>query len=70
MDPGDMAQDTLEREEEAWMRSRKWEKRESSLFCEDCGTIIPEPRRKALQGVRTCVGCQSSRERDRMMENF
>ena len=70
MDPGDMAQDTLEREEEAWMRSRKWEKRESSLFCEDCGAIIPEPRRRVLEGVRTCLECQSSRERDRMMENF
>jgi phage/conjugal plasmid C-4 type zinc finger TraR family protein len=30
--------------------------------CIECGEPIPERRRKALPGVRTCVGCQSSRD--------
>ena len=32
---------------------------ESLERCEDCGELIPEPRRKALPGVRRCVGCQA-----------
>ena len=31
--------------------------------CEDCGEPIPEKRRNALPGVRTCVACQSERDR-------
>ena len=27
-------------------------------LCEECGTRIPEPRRKAVPGVRMCVACQ------------
>jgi phage/conjugal plasmid C-4 type zinc finger TraR family protein len=30
--------------------------------CEECGEPIPEPRRHALPGVRTCVPCQSERD--------
>lgn len=30
--------------------------------CEDCDEPIPEPRRRAIPGVRLCVDCQSSRE--------
>ena len=30
--------------------------------CEDCGEPIPERRRLALPGVRTCVPCQSERD--------
>ena len=30
--------------------------------CEECGEPIPERRRKALPGVRTCVPCQSERD--------
>ena len=71
MDHGDMAQDALEREEEAWMKNRKSvRKEESSMFCEDCGATIPEPRRQAIEGVKTCLGCQTSRDRDLMMEHF
>lgn len=33
-----------------------------SDYCEDCGERIPEPRRKALPGSRTCVACQSVRD--------
>jgi phage/conjugal plasmid C-4 type zinc finger TraR family protein len=35
---------------------------ESAEFCADCGEAIPEARRRALPGVRTCVPCQSDRD--------
>ncbi len=31
--------------------------------CVECGEEIPEARRRALPGVRTCTGCQSERDR-------
>ncbi len=31
----------------------------SLTHCEECGTAIPEARRKAVPGVRFCVGCQT-----------
>lgn len=31
----------------------------SLMQCEECGNDIPEARRKAINGVRLCVGCQS-----------
>ncbi|MDO9443506.1 MAG: DksA/TraR family C4-type zinc finger protein [Beijerinckiaceae bacterium] len=31
-------------------------------YCDDCGEDIPKGRRKALPGIRTCVGCQSKRD--------
>lgn len=31
--------------------------------CEDCGENIPEARRLALPGARTCVECQSVRDK-------
>ena len=37
---------------------------ESLTHCEDCGEAIPERRRAALAGVRTCVPCQQERDRD------
>ena len=35
---------------------------ESLTHCEECETVIPEARRKAIPGVRLCVSCQSARE--------
>lgn len=35
---------------------------ESPEGCDDCGEVIPERRRKALPGVRTCIACQSARD--------
>jgi len=35
---------------------------EGSEHCEDCGGLIPERRRQALPGTRTCVPCQSERD--------
>lgn len=35
-----------------------------SLFdCEECDKPIPEARRRAVQGVRLCVECQSERDK-------
>jgi RNA polymerase-binding transcription factor DksA len=35
---------------------------ESATHCDDCEAVIPDARRKAVPGVRLCVGCQSERE--------
>lgn len=35
---------------------------ESAEYCEECGEEIPQKRREALPGVRTCVECQSGRD--------
>lgn len=35
---------------------------ESPTHCVECGEPIPERRRQALPGVRTCVPCQSERD--------
>ena len=31
--------------------------------CEVCGEEIPEGRRRALPGARTCVSCQAARDK-------
>ncbi|MEG3082690.1 DksA/TraR family C4-type zinc finger protein [Sphingomonas sp. PB2P12] len=36
---------------------------ESERYCAQCGDDIPEGRRRAIPGVRTCVTCQSGRDR-------
>jgi len=35
---------------------------EGPKICDECGEPIPEARRRALPGVRTCVPCQSGRD--------
>ena len=35
---------------------------EAAKYCDLCGEDIPEARRNALPGVRTCVACQSKRD--------
>ena len=35
---------------------------ESLIHCEECESLIPEARRKAVSGVRLCVKCQSELE--------
>jgi phage/conjugal plasmid C-4 type zinc finger TraR family protein len=32
--------------------------------CVECGTPIPEARRKAIPGVRLCVACQEADDRE------
>ena len=36
---------------------------EGSEWCEVCGEAIPEARRRALPGARTCVACQAERDK-------
>ncbi|AKH43188.1 phage/conjugal plasmid C-4 type zinc finger TraR family protein [Altererythrobacter atlanticus] len=33
-----------------------------ATHCDECGEPIPEKRRQALPGARTCVQCQSGRD--------
>lgn len=35
---------------------------EGETHCVTCGEEIPEGRRRALPGARTCVACQSARD--------
>lgn len=69
MDIVDLTQVRSDHEDDLILKSRKKEERESALFCEDCGSRIPEERRRYLPGVRTCVSCQTARERDNL-QNF
>jgi phage/conjugal plasmid C-4 type zinc finger TraR family protein len=49
--------------EEAVKRARSQMARGESLTeCEECGTMIPEARRKAVPGVRRCVACQEAED--------
>ena len=34
----------------------------AETHCLECGEQIPEARRRALPGVRTCIECQSARD--------
>ncbi|MGN6621583.1 MAG: DksA/TraR family C4-type zinc finger protein [Sphingomonas sp.] len=36
---------------------------EGTRYCEQCGDEIPAARRLALPATRTCVGCQSLRDK-------
>jgi len=36
---------------------------EGLTHCEECETVIPDARRKAMPGVRLCVSCQSELEK-------
>lgn len=36
---------------------------ESEPFCFSCGEDIPEGRRQAMPGIRTCISWQSGRDR-------
>jgi len=44
----------------------------SLSYCEDCGAAIPRARRKALPGVRRCLGCQAAEDgrNDRGMAGY
>ena len=39
---------------------------DSATHCFECGEPIPDKRRIALPGVRTCVQCQSGRDAKRV----
>jgi phage/conjugal plasmid C-4 type zinc finger TraR family protein len=40
---------------------------ESLRKCCECGDAIPEARRKAIPGVRMCLACQESLDRERVV---
>jgi phage/conjugal plasmid C-4 type zinc finger TraR family protein len=47
--------------EDAVKRARSQLPRGESLrHCEECSAVIPEARRSAVPGVRLCVACQST----------
>lgn len=47
--------------EDGIKRVRSQLRRGSALtHCEECDALIPEARRKAVPGVRMCVGCQEA----------
>ena len=49
--------------EDAVERARQQLPRGESLsHCEECGGEIPEPRRRAVAGVRLCIVCQQTRD--------
>ncbi len=35
---------------------------EGATHCEECGEEIPEARRRAIPGARTCFRCQTGRD--------
>ena len=35
---------------------------DGQAHCVECGEAIPEGRRRAVPGVRTCVACQAERD--------
>jgi phage/conjugal plasmid C-4 type zinc finger TraR family protein len=36
---------------------------ESAKYCEECDSLIPENRRRAIPGIRLCISCQSALEK-------
>ena len=63
--PDGAVQDQIEDSiKDAVLRSRADLPRGEGLAeCEVCGEDIPEPRRRALPGARTCVACQAVRDK-------
>jgi phage/conjugal plasmid C-4 type zinc finger TraR family protein len=42
---------------------RKISRGPGSEYCEDCGAVIPLPRREAVPGCTRCVKCQQEFEK-------
>jgi phage/conjugal plasmid C-4 type zinc finger TraR family protein len=50
----------------AVQRARRELKKGPGLtHCEECDAVIPAARRKAVPGVRLCVGCQQAQDAER-----
>lgn len=67
-DEADQAGDLIDGEMESILAARRREAerqaaRGTAFNCEECGDDIPEKRRKANPGVRTCVDCQNIKEK-------
>ena len=58
------AEPRLARQADGIMRARsRMPIGEGETHCLECGDEIPEARRRVVLGVRTCIGCQSERDR-------
>ena len=49
-------------DELARLNARKKVTGESLTHCAECDEPIPEPRRKAIPGVKLCIDCQQERD--------
>ncbi|MCE8546790.1 DksA/TraR family C4-type zinc finger protein [Ruegeria pomeroyi] len=49
-------------DELARLKARKTPVGESLTHCAECEEEIPEPRRKAIPGVKLCLDCQQERD--------
>jgi phage/conjugal plasmid C-4 type zinc finger TraR family protein len=57
----DQIEDTVK---DAVLRARAQTPRGASAEdCDDCGEPIPQKRRLAMPGARTCIACQSERDK-------
>ena len=53
--------------EDAIQRARSRLPRGESLgHCEECAETIPEARRKAVPGVRLCIACQETEDKEQV----
>lgn len=43
---------------------------QSLLYCTACGEDIPEARRRALPGCKTCIDCQADRDKQVVFSSF
>ncbi|MDJ0812438.1 MAG: DksA/TraR family C4-type zinc finger protein [Woeseiaceae bacterium] len=43
---------------------------ESLEHCEECGSDIPEARRKAVPGVRLCIQCQAENDKQEIFSGY
>ena len=51
--------------EDAVQRARSQMARGESLtHCEECDAVIPEARRQAVKGVRLCINCQATYDKE------
>lgn len=64
----DYAQERIERQLEAKIRSITTRPvRPSATRCE-CGEVIPERRRTAIPGVQICIDCQTAAELNKRIQ--
>lgn len=68
MDPFDCAQEFEQkfREKALAYQLNRSPKDKSAEEC-DCGAVIPEARRLAVAGVKTCIDCQEVNEKQRKL---
>jgi len=50
-------------EDAVQLARRRLPEGDSSYNCEECDSLIPDARRKAMPGVRLCIKCQAELEK-------